>query len=61
MGDAKQLLSQNAPGAACIHLVAKWAGAVVGAGDITNTSAVVLTGDCQTGGALGHQIQISGT
>lgn len=43
------------------HLVAKRAGAVVGACDITHTCAVVLTGSHQTGGALGHQIQICWT
>lgn len=43
------------------HLVAKRAGAVVGAHDITHTCAVVLTGSRQTGGALGHQIQICWT
>lgn len=43
------------------HLVAKRAGAVVGACDITHTCAVILTGSCQTGGALGHQIQICWT
>lgn len=42
-------------------LVAKRAGAVVGACDITHTSAIILTGSCQTGGALGHQIQICWT
>ncbi len=43
------------------HLEAKGAGAVVGARDITHTCAVVLTGSRQTGGALGHQIQICWT